>query len=635
MTFLLLIALILFSFGLYSFGTIFVLKFRDQHDKHHPWHAGGLIFLTTIWFAVNLGVTLLDIYEHPWTLATYQFMMCWAMLFPPFLMRGAYEEHARDLPEHPFWKLAIFWVNVLSWPLALGVFIASWLLKAISMQQVSLLLFALFIPAMGYNLLVLAKSRKKVEGEERSYHRWSKFLYASVLLVFVQSVVAVTGWLDAKRYFTALSILSRACPILFLFIGTYFQGRFAFYDVLLKRGLFFLVAQASLTLCFVPLAARLHLSGSPWIGAWVLGSMLLPLVLLAPFLYSQLERWLDRAWLGRSFSPIEAGRFFFEGIRSASSEEEIVRLAENHLADIYQSQVQICLTLPCPDPPFSVQHETSIQTTQGVLGILRMGPRSNRAPYLSEDRKLIAYLASGFGMFVDYFRLQAKRQQQEKREQELMLHASQSELKALRAQINPHFLFNALNSIAGLIHRDPGLAEQTVEQLAEVFRYTLKRSETEWARLGDELEFVHAYLDVERARFGTRLQVQMDIAPETAEIRIPSMMVQTLVENAVKHGVSRVRGTGVVRIKASVQSGRLVIEVADNGEGFSDAAEPSLLEDRRGTGFGLKSVQERLRGYFGSEAQFSVRRDNENSLTLVSLEIPLAKASASEGMLAR
>ena len=71
---------------------------------------------------------------------------------------------------------------------------------------------------------------------------------------FSQSVVAVTGWLDAKRYFTALSILSRSCPIMFLFIGTYFQGRFAFYDVLMKRGLFFLVAQTSLTLCFVPLA---------------------------------------------------------------------------------------------------------------------------------------------------------------------------------------------------------------------------------------------------------------------------------------------------------------------------------------------------------------------------------------------
>jgi anti-sigma regulatory factor (Ser/Thr protein kinase) len=635
MTFLLLLALILFSFGLYSFGTIFCLWLRDRREQHHPWHHGGLMFLTTTWFALNLGATLLDYYEHPLALLSYHFMMCWAMLFPPFLMLGTYEEHARDLPAHPFWKLAISWANGLSWVLALGIFILSWFLKALSMQQVSLTLFAFFIPALGYNLLVLAKSRKKVEGDDQRYHRWSKFLYAFILLVFVQSVIAVTGWIDAKRYFTAVSILSRGCPILFLFVGTYFQGRFAFYDVLMKRGLFFLVAQTTLIFCFVLLGSHFHVAGSKWIGAWMFASVLLPVMLLAPFLYSQLGHWLDRAWLGRSFSPIEAGRFFFEGIRPASSEEEIVRLAETHLADIYQSQVQICLGPSLPDSPFPVQHETTIQTTQGVLGTLRMGPRSNRAPYMSEDRKLIAYLASGFGMFVDYFRLQTKRQQQEKREQELMLHASQSELKALRAQINPHFLFNALNSIAGLIPRDPALAEQTVEQLAEVFRYTLKRSETEWARLGDELEFVEAYLDVERARFGTRLQVEMDVAPETVELRIPSMMVQTLVENAVKHGVSRVRGTGVVRIKTFVQSGRLLIEVADNGEGFSATAEPSLLEDRRGTGFGLKSVQERLRGYFGSEAQFNVRRDNANSLTIVSLEMPLAKASASEGMLAR
>ncbi len=635
MTFFLLTALILFSFGLYAFGTIFLLKLRDRREKHHPSHDGGLMFLTTIWFAVNLGVTLLDIYEHPWTLLTYHFMMCWAMLFPPLLMRSAYEEHGRDLPAHPFWKLAIAWANALSWLLALGVFIASWFLKSLSMPQVGLVLFAFFIPALGYNLLVLAKSRKKVEGEERSYHQWSKFLYAFILLVFVQSIVAMTGWINARRYFTALSILSRACPILFLFIGTYFQGRFVFYDVLMKRGLFFLVAQTSLTLGFVLLAPGFHVSGSPWIGAWVLGTIFLPLVLLAPFLYSQLERWLDRAWLGRSFSPVEAGRFFFEGIRPASTEEEIVRLAETHLADIYQSPVQICLGTPFPDPPFPVQYETSIQTTQGVLGSLRMGPRSNRAPYMSEDRNLIVYLTSGFGMFVDYFRLQMKRQQQEKREQELMLHASQSDLKALRAQINPHFLFNALNSIAGLIHRDPGLAEQTVEQLAEVFRYTLKRSETEWVRLGDEMEFVSAYLDVERARFGTRLQVQLDIAPETLEAKIPSMMVQTLAENAIKHGVSRIRGTGKVVIRATLQEGRLKIEVADNGEGFSTSRDPTLIEDRRGTGFGLKSLQERLRGYFGQEAQFQVQRDQEQSLTRVSLEMPFVKAAASEGMLAR
>jgi len=113
------------------------------------------------------------------------------------------------------------------------------------------------------------------------------------------------------------------------------------------------------------------------------------------------------------------------------------------------------------------------------------------------------------------------------------------------------------------------------------------------------------------------------------------MMVQTIVENAIKHGVSKVRGTGIVQIRTAVQEARLLIEVSDNGEGFSATSEPSLLEDRRGTGFGLKSVQERLRGYFGSDAKFHIQRDSQHSLTHVSLEISFAKVSASEGMLAR
>ena len=111
-----------------------------------------------------------------------------------------------------------------------------------------------------------------------------------------------------------------------------------------------------------------------------------------------------------------------------------------------------------------------------------------------------------FAHVLENLHLQERKLEQEQRARELSLHASRSELKALRAQINPHFLFNALNSIAGLIHRDPAVADRTIEQLADVFRYALRGAESEWAVLDDELDFVRAYLEVERARFGERLQ---------------------------------------------------------------------------------------------------------------------------------
>ena len=123
---------------------------------------------------------------------------------------------------------------------------------------------------------------------------------------------------------------------------------------------------------------------------------------------------------------------------------------------------------------------------------------------------MLRSLGGVFGFMLDNVRLQRKRQEQELVAQELRLQTSRSELKALRAQINPHFLFNALNAIASLIHTDPARADAAVEQLAEVFRYTLRRSDQEWAPLDQELAFARAYLDVEQARFGTRLAFGID-----------------------------------------------------------------------------------------------------------------------------
>jgi LytS/YehU family sensor histidine kinase len=203
-----------------------------------------------------------------------------------------------------------------------------------------------------------------------------------------------------------------------------------------------------------------------------------------------------------------------------------------------------------------------------------------------------------------------------------MLNANRSELKALRAQVNPHFLFNALNAAAGLIHLDPDRAERTIEQLAEVFRYTLSRSDREWVRVGDELEAVRAYLDIEQARYRERLQVRIESSEEARNVRIPAMTMQTLVENAVQHGVGAIRTPGLVEIEASVTGSVLCIAVRDNGPGFQKSQRPRTQAGRGG--YGLRNVRERLQGHFGDAARLSIGRDTTRQLTVVSVEMPAA-----------
>jgi two-component system LytT family sensor kinase len=166
---------------------------------------------------------------------------------------------------------------------------------------------------------------------------------------------------------------------------------------------------------------------------------------------------------------------------------------------------------------------------------------------------------------------------------------AQAELRALRAQLHPHFLFNTLNSIASLIPSDPRAAEEVTTRLAELFRHVLRASEREHVPLAEELDFLRSYLAIERVRVGDRLRVEERIEPGLESLAVPSLLLQPLVENAVRYAVApRVEG-GTVRLEARREGERLVLEVGDDGPGLDGARAPS------GTGFGLHSVRERLR----------------------------------------
>ena len=240
---------------------------------------------------------------------------------------------------------------------------------------------------------------------------------------------------------------------------------------------------------------------------------------------------------------------------------------------------------------------------------------------------MLRSLGGVFSFMLENIRLQRKRVEQEQLAQELRLQTSKSELKALRAQINPHFLFNALNAIASLIHTDPARADEAVEQLAEVFRYTLRRSDSEWAPLDQELTFARAYLDVEQARFGQRLTCTIDSDHQSPVPLIPSMLLQTLLENAVKHGVSQARGPGRIDVIVRTTAEHVTLEVRNTGPGPSTPSTRSR-QAPEGEGFGLRSVRERLQGHFNGRASFGLTRDEDSGITVARISMPNVKVAA-------
>jgi two-component system LytT family sensor kinase len=221
----------------------------------------------------------------------------------------------------------------------------------------------------------------------------------------------------------------------------------------------------------------------------------------------------------------------------------------------------------------------------------------------------------GTEMALRYFRQVREKEWQE---EQLRTLATEAELKALRAQINPHFLFNTLNTIAALIHTDPDQAETTVERLAEMFRYVLNGSERRLVSLEEELAFVDGYLEIERARFGGRLRVTRQVGPEALDVPIPGLLVQPLVENAVRHGQGS-DGSIDLAIRVTSRSDEVLIAIADQGPGISSGYKVDT-----GRGVGLRNVDERLHKTYGLEHRLEIRA-NEPRGTVVIVRIPTKK----------
>ena len=195
----------------------------------------------------------------------------------------------------------------------------------------------------------------------------------------------------------------------------------------------------------------------------------------------------------------------------------------------------------------------------------------------------------------------------------------EARLDALQRQINPHFLFNTLNSIAALVRGQPETARQMTVKLANILRALLKDHDT-YVPLREELKFTDDYLDIEVVRFGAeKLHVEKEIDPRTLDVLVPSILLQPLIENSIKHGLEpRIHG-GTVTLRSRLEGDRISIEVADDGVGM--VAGPVSALRRTGSGIGMKNVQERLEVLYGNQAHFNVV-SNPGRGTVVAIDIP-------------
>jgi two-component system, LytTR family, sensor kinase len=193
----------------------------------------------------------------------------------------------------------------------------------------------------------------------------------------------------------------------------------------------------------------------------------------------------------------------------------------------------------------------------------------------------------------------------------------QARLNALRMQLDPHFLFNALNTISSHVERDPRLTRSMIEHLGDLLRLSLENKDRQEVPLAEELAFLDHYLEIQKIRFGDQLTVDIDVDAEVRYASVPSLFLQPLVENAIRHGISRRISGGAVTVTARAVDGKLSIQVEDDGMGL-----PPGWSLESSSGLGLTVTRERIEGLYPAAHAFSVRRRGDGG-TRVEIQLPL------------
>ena len=456
-----------------------------------------------------------------------------------------------------------------------------------------------------------------------------KSVWASALLVFAVSSLHLSGEREGSYWYVEL--VAHQSSLLLALAILYQNYRFAFADLFLKCALSLiliaLVALAEYIFIAVPLLKYHETHNRDDVqAAGLIVALWVVTALVYPFIHN-FAVWLVDTIILHRVNYAELQVELARKIESYDTIDEVMDTICGNLAEVLTAE-KYSWKSTCEkvsNPGFVTVNHTlnnsliSIPTAESPFFEIDLGAFYGGRRLLSDELAMLDGVALDTARRIDALRVTHERCEQEFREQEFSKLATEAQLTALRSQINPHFLFNALTTIGYLIKAEPSKAYDTLLRLTQLLRGVLT-STGEFCTLGEEIRLIESYIDIERARFEEKLNVTIDVPVELENIRVPALILQPLVENAIKHGVSENKLGGEVRISASMSkqngSSTVRLSVIDSGAG-------GKREKPIGTGgVGLRNVEERLASYYGDAVAFSLKIGGKNGTEAI-IDLPV------------
>ena len=462
------------------------------------------------------------------------------------------------------------------------------------------------------------------------------------LAAFAVSALHLSTAHGEAHEFWPLALAGHHASIPLALVILYQDYRFALIDTVLRRTLSFVTLVAMASILYVglgvPLLSRIATTGVRGVAE---PALIIGLLVATGLIYPTLLRWIgqfvDRVLLRRGDYAV-LRRSLAERLSSFDAPPEVLGGACDALRDVlgtgvtWREAVSVYATAEVSLDRFGYIGDVHVPTNDEPSYHIDVAALDGGRRLLSDDVTLLESVATIVGRRIDAVRVTTERVERDVREQQTLRFAAEAELRALRAQLQPHFLFNALTTIAHLMDEAPDRARETLYRLTGLLRSMLRTPLPDLVPLREEIDLIEAYLAIERARFEERLCVEISVTPESARIGIPPLLLQPLVENAVKHGLAPLANGGLVRVSAFIDHAQwssaspagdfLVVTVEDNGMGIA----PAELAKRRQERVGLTSVETRLQRFYKGAASFSLESDPDRGLR-ASMRIPISPAN--------